>query len=284
MHRKVKAALVSAAALLAMPAFAQDKPADAARDFGARAKVLQISLSPSGTKVAYVAAGPEHSELVYVFDLAGDLKDRLVATNREKITDLDWCEWATDSRLVCQVSGMANASTGGLLPFEWLFAVNDDGSGFTELSQRQSANAVQNLQFRGDVIAFDVGGDQGQILMSRQYVPEINAATRTYKDERGFGVDLLDAMTARRRVLEGADETALRYVADEQGQVRIKVRIMAGSPANMSISTARRAAPRGRSSKSSRWTASRSMALPRSLSIASAMSPTASSPRAAMTR
>jgi dipeptidyl aminopeptidase/acylaminoacyl peptidase len=226
MHGKLIAALVPAAALVAMPAAAQGSPADAASAFGARARVLQISLSPSGTKVAYVAAGPEHSELVYVFDLAGDLKDRLVATNREKITDLDWCEWATDSRLVCQVSGMANGSTGGLLPFEWLFAVNDDGSGFTELSQRQSANAVQNLQYRGDVIAFDVGGEQGQILMTRQYVPEINAATRTYKDERGFGVDLVDAVTARRRTREGADAMAVRYVTDAEGQVRIKVRAL----------------------------------------------------------
>jgi dipeptidyl aminopeptidase/acylaminoacyl peptidase len=199
--------------------------ADALR-FGARSDVLDISLSPSGTKIAYVSAGPNFTEIVYVIDLSGDLKGRLIAANREQISDLDWCEWATESRLVCQLSGMAFGPGGVLLPFDRLFAVNDDGSDLKELSARQSLYALQALQFGGDVIALDVGGEQGQIVMSRQYVPEANAATRVYNDESGFGVDLVDVTTAKRRVRERADEQAVRYVADERGRVRIKVRAL----------------------------------------------------------
>ena len=226
LRARMMLALLPGAMLLASPVLAQDSNADAARNFGVRATVLDISLSPSGTKIAYIAAGPEHSELVYVFDLAGDLKDRLVATNREKITDLDSCEWATETRLVCEVSGMANGPAGILLPFEWAFAVNDDGSNLADLSQRQSFDAAQALQFRCDVIALDADGRPGEILMTRQYVPDVNAATRTYKDESGFGVDRIDVTTLKRQVQEPSDELAVRYVADENGLVRIKVRAL----------------------------------------------------------
>ncbi len=155
-----------AALLLAgcsMPLAAQDAAApitveDAAIRFGARADVLDVSLSPSGKKLAYVAAGPSFTELVYVIDLSGDLKPRPIASNSEQIADVDWCEWATESRLVCQISGMAYGPSGVLLPYDRLFAVNDDGSNAKELSKRQSANALQALQFGGDVIALDVGG------------------------------------------------------------------------------------------------------------------------------
>jgi hypothetical protein len=68
----MKAALLPGAMLLASPALAQGSNADAARNFGVRATVLDISLSPSGSKVAYIAAGPEHSEVINVIDLAGD--------------------------------------------------------------------------------------------------------------------------------------------------------------------------------------------------------------------
>jgi dipeptidyl aminopeptidase/acylaminoacyl peptidase len=211
---------------LAAPLAAQANEGDAAIQFGARADVLDVSLSPSGTKLAFVAAGPSFVELLYVIDLAGDLKPRLIASNSEQIADVDWCEWATESRLVCQISGMAYGPSGVLLPYDRLFAVNDDGSNAKELSKRQSANALQALQFGGDVIALDVGGEQGKILMSRQYVPEANAAARVYSDKSGFGVDLVDVENAKRRVREGADEVAVGYVADETGRVRLKMRAL----------------------------------------------------------
>jgi dipeptidyl aminopeptidase/acylaminoacyl peptidase len=200
--------------------------ADPAIKFGARADVMDISLSPSGTKIAYVSAGPDHTEVVHVIDLNGEFTPRPIAANREQIADLDWCEWATDTRLVCKVSGMAFSGDGVLLPFDRLIAVSDDGSNVKELSKRQSADAIQAMQFGGDVIALNARGEQGQILMTRQYVPESNPATRLSSDKSGFGVDLVDVTTAKRQTREGADEAAVRYVADEAGRVRVKVRAL----------------------------------------------------------
>lgn len=225
----IRAAMVWGAALIAAPAIAEDDLAETARVFGVRESILDISLSPSGTKLAYISGGPDHFEILNIIDLRGDSTPRMIIANRDKELDLDSCDWATETRLVCQISGMARTGAGVLLPFDRLLAVNDDGSNVTVLSSRQSANALQALQFGGDVIALDAAGAQGQILMTRQYVPESNPASRMYNDKRGFGVDLVDVMTAKRQTREGADELAIDYVADEFGQVRIKVRALRDS-------------------------------------------------------
>ncbi|MDC8753208.1 hypothetical protein OIK40_00970 [Erythrobacter sp. sf7] len=155
----------------ASPAWAEDEGIEAlAAMFGARETVLDISLSPSGEKVAFVSAGPEHTEVLSVIDLAGDAQVRRIVVNSEKIADLDFCEWASDTRLVCQASGMAKSGDGVLLPFERLFAIDDTGDNVQELSKRQSGMALGFVQQGGDVLALDVGGEQGQILMSRQSV------------------------------------------------------------------------------------------------------------------
>ena len=194
--------------------------------FGARESVLDISLSPSGNKIAYISGGPDHFEIVSVIDLGGDAKPRMILANREKDTDLDWCEWATDSRLLCQLSGMAQGQPGVLLPFDRMFALDDIGTNIIQISRNQSIFATRALQDGGDVIALDASTEQGQIVMTRQYVPEADTASRTFKDTEGLGVDLVDIVTGKRRVLERPDEMAVRYVADEAGRVRIKIRTL----------------------------------------------------------
>lgn len=207
------------------PATAQDSDIEAvAAVFGARETVLDISLSPSGTKIAFIAAGPEHTEHLNVIDLAGDAEIKRVIVNSEKIADLDWCEWADDTRLVCQVSAMAQGGDGFLLPYDRLFAIDSDGGNVQELSKRESPRAMGFAQQGGDVLALDVGGEQGQILMSRQWVEENSMGTRIASRDAGMGVDLVDVMSGKRRTLERADSAAQRFVADETGQVRIKVR------------------------------------------------------------
>lgn len=224
-HRFFGATLLLAA--WAMPVAADeatntDDVALIARQFGFRESVLDISLSPSGNKIAYVSAGAGHTEVLNVIDLAGDAAPKTLVINSELLTDLDWCEWATESRLVCQISGMAGESV--LLPFDRLFAIEADGSAIQELSKRDSPDAIIAAQSGGDVLALDVGGEPGQILMSRQYVPDASGATRFRNYDSGFGVDLVDVTNAQRRVRERPDAEATRYVADETGRVRIKVR------------------------------------------------------------
>lgn len=103
---------------IAAPAAAQEITDQEAIRFGIRESVLHISLSPSGKRIAYISAGPQHTEILYVVDFEGDLTPRKIATNSEIIADLDSCSWANDVQLVCQVSGMLKLSDGVPLPVD----------------------------------------------------------------------------------------------------------------------------------------------------------------------
>lgn len=208
---------------MAGAATAQDTPDNAAARFGSRADVIDISLSPNGNKIAYVSAGPEHTDLLNVVDLAGDGSVRTIMNNTEKIGDIEWCQWATDLRLICQISGMAIAEGGVLLPFDRLLAIDADGKNARMLSQRNSARAMGYNQFGGDVIALDVAGETETILMTRNFIPDNMMGSRLGNTKDGLGVDMVDIETGRTRTREQPDDKSIRYVSDEQGRVRLKV-------------------------------------------------------------
>lgn len=219
---------ILAAAATASPGAAQKVTDQAAINFGARSDVIDISLSPSGNKIVFVAAGPEHTEVVNVIDFAGESLVKPVMTNAEKIGDIDWCQWASDTRLLCQLSGMAIGEGGLLIPFDRLVAVDADGGNFKLISQRQSSRALGLNQSGGEVLAFDVADEAGTILMTRDFVPEQTIGTRLGNERDGLGVELVDTATARRRAREAPDPATLSYVADDVGRVRIKMQAEIG--------------------------------------------------------
>jgi len=233
MRPKTALAWALAAVSLAAPAAAQDTLEDTARKFGTRQAVLDISLSPSGSKIAFISAGPEHAEILNVIDLDGDATIKPVTYNTEKIADFDWCEWATDTRLVCQLAGMGKAPDGVLLPFDRLFAINADGSQARQLSERDSSRASRVNQFGGEIVALDLGESKGEVLITHNFVPEIAPATRTIRVKSGLGVDVVDVVTGKTRAREAPDDDAIRFIADENGRVRIKVRALADGTGNL---------------------------------------------------
>ena len=57
---------------LTAPAAAQTITDQDAIRFGIRESVTHISLSPSGKRIAYISAGPQHTEILNVIDLEGN--------------------------------------------------------------------------------------------------------------------------------------------------------------------------------------------------------------------
>ncbi|WP_285710216.1 alpha/beta hydrolase family protein [Erythrobacter oryzae] len=231
-------AILAAGALHAQetPAGPDEDLARTAQLFGARESIIDISLSPQGTKLAYVTAGPAHTDVLMVIDLAGDAKPHKVIANTETNADIDWCEWATEVRILCQVSGVVDAD-GVLLPFDRMFAISDDGSNMAMISRRQSDRALRGMQFGGDLLALDVGGDPGKIVMSRFYIPEVTTGTRLANDDSGMGAEIIDVVTGKRSVIERADPDTARYVADELGRVRVKTRTLYDGDGNLTGQT-----------------------------------------------
>ncbi|MEE4337124.1 alpha/beta hydrolase family protein [Erythrobacter sp.] len=206
------------------PAGAKDDLDKTAERFGIRASVLDISLSPSGRKLAWIAPGPNHTEVLRVYDLDSDAGIQTIAGNSEIIADLARCEWATEVRMVCQVQGMAKTGDGLLLPFTRMFAIDEDGSEVDQLTERQDWSAIGFNQDGGNIVALDVAGEPGQILMTREWIKEVEINTRLANDKEGLGVDRIDVESGKRKVEEQPDDGAVSYLADENGAVRFKTR------------------------------------------------------------
>ena len=64
---------------------------ETAARFGIRQTVLQISLSPTGQKIAFIEPGPQGSEILNVIDLVGDATIKPILTNSEQRSDLSRC-------------------------------------------------------------------------------------------------------------------------------------------------------------------------------------------------
>lgn len=197
---------------------------DAAGRFGLRATVLSVSLSPSGEKIAFISAGPEHSEVLNVVDLAGNGQVRVVTRNTEKNGDLTRCDWATDTRLVCELYGIGKSGGGLLLGFTRMFAIDYDGQNGQLLTERASNRALRFAQHGGSLVALEVDGEPGSILMTREWVKDRSIGTRLANDKEGYGVDIVDVTNGRRKVEEQPDTNASAFIADENGDLRLKVR------------------------------------------------------------
>ncbi|BDI61038.1 alpha/beta hydrolase family protein [Qipengyuania nanhaisediminis] len=217
------------AALVHSPAIAQEQAGEAsmrqtAERFGVRASVLDISLSPSGTRIAWIAPGPGHTEVLKIFDLEGDGSIASIASNSEIIGDLDHCEWASDTRLVCEIFGMSQTGGGTLLPFTRMFAIGHDGKDPLSMTQSQSLRARGFNQEGGEIVALDIPGEEGEILLTRNYIEENSIGTRLANTKTGLGVDRFDVENGRRRAVEQPDDEASYYLADDQGNIRFKLR------------------------------------------------------------
>ena len=220
--------LVVCFASLTAPLWAQGSDEgikETAARYGVRPSVLDISLSPSGTKIAWIAPGPEHTEVLNVYDMNGTDGIEAIITNTEQAGDLSYCDWVTDTRLLCGVVGMGKRSDGVLIPFSRMFAINADGSDVKVISKRKSLRALRFNQDGGRVIALDVAGMPGEVLLTRNYIKDRSTGTRLANSTKeGLGVDRVDIENARRRSVEAPDPFASYYLADETGVVRFKSR------------------------------------------------------------
>jgi dipeptidyl aminopeptidase/acylaminoacyl peptidase len=228
---RVKAIQIFAAALAvgATAVSAQEAPAPPAAPkvldtagalFGVREAVQAIDISPGGKRIAFVAPGPGRATVAYVVDLPGGEPRRILdkAGNPEY---LDWCRFVTDDRLVCQTGGVSPMAT-YLVPFSRLVAVDADGGHVVALGQKASEYDTRWRQFDGEIIDW-LPGENGAVLMSREYVPEEGKMnTRQVRTEDGLGVDRVDVVAMKWTKVEAANKLADFYLTDGRGNLRMK--------------------------------------------------------------
>ena len=240
-------ALASAATLtmaIAAASHAQESAEDAAAAFGQRESVLDISLSPSGSRVAYIAPVENFGEALLVVDLEGDATPRPVSYFPEALQDLQTCDWANDDWLVCRI-GLIGNYEGVLLGANRMVAIAADGSSTNVLSGRDSRSALQVRQDGGQVVALDIPGKPDRILMTRDFVPQNATNSRITSSADGLGLVAVELDGRDADIVERPDRDATAYIADDKGQVRLKVERVLASNGEYTGETRYRYRPQG---------------------------------------
>ena len=205
--------------MIAAPALAEDIGVVAGA-FGARESVQDISISPSGDKIAYIVPGSGIEEVVYVLDLNGDGVPKAIMQVNEPQGRLNWCVWVTNERMACNFYTIRD-NAGTLLSFTRLFSMGEDGSDVVRLTEDGAFRSMGIVQNGGSLLARDIDGKPGKVLMTRQYFKETANNTRIFNDKEGLGVDLVDINNGRNTNVEDPNKMAAAYIADEHGKTRI---------------------------------------------------------------
>ena len=218
MKGMVRAAIAALLVATAGAALAEDGQAVAAR-FGALEAVQQISLSPDGSKIAYVTPHPTAGTVVYVADLTGTAPPKMAIASHGKDEQIYWCGWSSDTRLVCKIHIVYNQA-GQLIGFTRAYALDADGGNAVMLSANTN-RAVGIMQSGGEVIDWDVAGKPGTVLMSRAFVEQDGRDSNIATRPGGWGVEEVDTLTVKRKTVERPRSDATEYISDGHGNVRI---------------------------------------------------------------
>ena len=210
------------AALMATSSLSAAPLADDAKAFGTRPAAEQVAISPSGDKVVMLVAGPGSQTTAKVFDLRTGAES-VVVSSPGKPETLRWCEFGTDTQLICQYGG--NLDVDGLLVgFSRLVRVGTDGKGLKLLGQEKSFYDNGLRQNDGDILDWLTSGS-GAVLMAREYIPEIGkTGTRMIRKSKGLGVDRIDLQSLESSTVEAPDRLTTGFMTDGRGNVRLRIR------------------------------------------------------------
>jgi dipeptidyl aminopeptidase/acylaminoacyl peptidase len=197
---------------------AQRTLADDARDFGARHAPRAMALSPDGTKIVYLMPKTGQSIAARVTELATQATREIVVADG-KPEMLRWCEFATNTRVVCNYSGL-DRFQGQILGFSRLISLNSDGSDLKELGEPSTLSSGRLVQFDGSVIDWNKGNSVN-VLMARVHRPKVGSISRgASRRSEGLAVDMVDVETAKAEQVEAPRDNVSNYISDGGGHVR----------------------------------------------------------------
>jgi len=213
-------------AMMAAPVLHADSPKsfDAAAAFGARTDIGSLRLAPDGLSVAFITPIQGQGSVLYTQGLAPGAKAKVAFYADGKPYRLRGCNWVANDRLVCAVYGLVpdhkNNNIAGLLPITRLMAVNADGTKPQQLSAQQS-QYTPGLALDDTAVIDWLPDQDGSVLMSRTYLPNVHPESMTSSSDHGLGVDLVDTRTLAVKHVIPPREEATEYISDGRGTVRI---------------------------------------------------------------
>jgi dipeptidyl aminopeptidase/acylaminoacyl peptidase len=214
------------AAMLACGAGAAHAQDDLAARFGARDNVLDVGISPDGTKLTLIQPLGAHAMVLKTAVMDKEAKLATILTAAGEPERLEGCDWAANDRLVCSVA-TRTVVAGSPYSASRLVALDVDGGNMKMLSARASARAQGTVLYGGRVLDW-LGDDGKTVLMDRWFVPETTIGTHLASSRNGLGVERVDVHSFSRSVVEPPNAIASRYITDGRGTVRV----MALAPEN----------------------------------------------------
>jgi len=194
-------------------------PEDPFAAFGARPAVEDISLSPNGTKIAFIAPGPAQSTILYVSDVAAGSSPQRTLVADGKPERLSGCFWVSEERLVCRVYMVME--NGAEVSAATRYVAVNAGGGNLRLVTRPTRSYDSYVSHYGGAIIDALPGEDGAILMGQVFVPEERQATRMNDSREGFGVERVDTKDGSTRIVEQPKKDAVEFISDGMGVVRI---------------------------------------------------------------
>lgn len=185
--------------------------------FGQRQGVSDISLSPDGKQIVYVAPGPGRTSHVYHVSLA-DKKPKLISRSSGNPDRILSCNFVSNARVACRLYGLFKDGR-QINYFSERIAIGTDGGNMKRLGQKRSFYGAGLRQSDGYIINYLPDSDD--VLMVWEFVPENNAGSKINRKADGLGVVRLDTRTGRWKGVEKARGTASDFFADSDGNVRV---------------------------------------------------------------
>ncbi|MBU6266642.1 MAG: S9 family peptidase [Sphingomonadales bacterium] len=182
--------------------------------------VQQMSISPDGRKIAFVTPIADSRATLAVIDLDAGATPKGLLTSPNGNETLHSCDWASNTRLVCNIF-ISEEFDGKLLGFSRALAINADGSKLAQLSAPEASRALGVAQNGGRVIDWHVAGKTDVVLMTRSFVPQQTTGSIAAQSRSGLGVEEVNTVTLARRTVEFPRSDADDYTSDGHGAVRL---------------------------------------------------------------
>lgn len=218
---KLRTALLACASLfVAAPAFSQDTGLIAdAKAFGTRPSADGVDISPSGRELLTIDPGLGKSSILTIVDLKTGAQKPILKSNADPEA-LYWCKFASDTQLICKYGGGTYLNS-DLIGFTRLITMDVNGQNVRQLGQPSHFIEEGVRQFDGEILDW-LPGDQGSVLMARNYVRERGTTGTRFVDSRdGLGVDRIDLSTQKPTEVEPPRLLAAGYMTDGRGNVRM---------------------------------------------------------------
>lgn len=195
---------------------------EASAIFGARETVDQASLSPDGKFLATVESNGARGSVVKVVDLSNPTAASVpILVSDGDPERIGWCRWSGVQRLLCNIYGVVGVDATQIGYVTRLIAIDADGKRMQILRlPRKNGQSLGYRLFGGSVVDWNTGED-GHVLMLRQYEPEFSTGTHISQREQGLAVDDVNTVSLSAGRVEKARTDVSEYITDGHGQIRI---------------------------------------------------------------